>query len=203
VVQFSIARLCRSQDRIGAYPKTQKALIIGIRDSESLLRWGQPMRRKVLQDFANLFCQRIIDLPSGYDLASFAHYGSGTYMANILSGGCSIDGRRIPSLRVCDEYKEWLNVQLDKHGIQRDGIKEVSLQINVKVDTVNLKSSYGHQFADAHFSFDLQSEIRTDEKSYRGEMAGEKTWGFDLYYVRLYGSLPGSWPPVTDSSPRQ
>jgi hypothetical protein len=35
------------------------------------------MRRKVLQDFANVFCQRLIDLPEGYDLASFAHHGSG------------------------------------------------------------------------------------------------------------------------------
>jgi hypothetical protein len=159
------------------------------------------MRRKVLQDFANLFCQRIIDLPSGYDLASFAHYGSGTYSADILTGECSLDGRPIPSLRTCDDYKEWLNAQLDKHGIQRDGIKEVSLKIKMKVDNVNIKSSYGHQFADAHFSFDCHSEIRTDEKSYTGNMAGEKTWGFDWYYIRLFESLPSSWPPSPDNSP--
>jgi hypothetical protein len=61
------------EDGIGACRKSQKALVIGIRDSQSLLGRGQPMRRKVLQDFANLFCQRTIDLPSEYDLASFAH----------------------------------------------------------------------------------------------------------------------------------
>jgi len=54
------------------------------------------MRRKVLQDFANVFCQRIIDLPEGYDLASFAHYGSGKYSLNVLTladrlEGCEID----------------------------------------------------------------------------------------------------------------
>lgn len=159
------------------------------------------MRRKVLQDFANLFCQRIIDLPSGYDLASFAHYGSGTYSANILTGDCSLNGKRILSLRTCNDYREWLHVQLEKHGIQKEGIKVVSLQVNVKVDRVNIKSSYGHQFADAHFSFDCRSEIRTDEKSYRGSMAGEKTWGFDWYYIRLYGSLPSNWPPQPDKPP--
>lgn len=153
------------------------------------------MRRKILQDFANLFCQRLIDLPSGYDLASFAHYGSGTYTANILTGKCSVNDKPIPSLRTCGEYKEWLKAQLDKHGIQQYGVKEASLRIHMMVDKVNIKSSYGHQFADAHFSFDCQSEIRTDEKSYIGKMAGEKTWGFDLYYIRLYGSLPSSWPP--------
>jgi hypothetical protein len=44
------------------------------------------MRRKVIQDFVNVFCQRVIDLPEGYDLASFAHYGSGQYRLSILTG---------------------------------------------------------------------------------------------------------------------
>jgi len=68
----------------------------------------------------------MIDLPSGYDLASFAYHGSGTYRANILTGKCGLNGRPIPALRTCDDYKEWLNAQLDKHGIQGEGIKEVS-----------------------------------------------------------------------------
>lgn len=172
-----------------------------IRDFTVLLGAGQTMRRKVLQDFANLFCQRTIDLPSGYDLASFAHHGSGMYRANILTGECSLNGRPIPALRTCHDYKDWLNAQLDKHGIQQEGIKEVSLQVKMNVDKVNIESSYGHQSADAHFSFDCHSEIRTDEKSYTGNMAGEKTWGFDWYYIRLYGSLPTTWPPSPDNSP--
>jgi len=153
------------------------------------------MRRKILQDFANLFCQKIIDLPSGYDLASFAHHGSGLYSANILTGVCTLNGKPIPPLRTCDEYREWLSVQLSKHRINSEGIKSVGLQIELKVDKVNIKSSHGHQFADAHFSFDCRSQIATDEKSYKGKMAGEKTWGFDWYYIKLYGSLPSSWPP--------
>jgi len=181
---------CRSEQVV---IQTRSLYTIG--DSQSFVGRGQPLRRKVLQDFANLFCQRIIDLPSGYDLASFAHYGSGTYSANILTGECCLNGRPIPSLKTCDEYKVWMSAQLDKHGILRSGIKDVTLQIDVKVDKVNIRSSYGHQFADAHFSFTCHSEIRTDEKSYSGSFAGEKTWGFDWYYVRLYGSLPTRWPP--------
>jgi len=158
------------------------------------------MRRKVLQDFANLFCQKIIDLPSGYDLATFAHHGSGIYTANVLTGECIFNGSPILSLRTCRDYREWLNVQLDKHGIQKDGIKEVTLRIKVKLDEVNIKSSYGHQFASAHFSFDCQSEIKTDEKSYRGSMTGQKAWGFDFYYISLYGSLPISLPISSNTS---
>jgi hypothetical protein len=69
------------------------------------------MRRKVLQDFANVFCQRLIDLPEGYDLASFAHHGSGKYNLNVLTGECSHNEVPIPKLRTCDTYAEWLRTQ--------------------------------------------------------------------------------------------
>ncbi|SRR6266513_3962637 len=158
------------------------------------------MRRKVLQDFANLFCQQIIDLPSGYLLAAFAHHGSGTYKANILTGECTFNGKPIPALRTCEDYREWLTKQLEKHGIESSGIKEVLLRVVVKVDDVKVRSSYGHQFAEAHFAFDCRSEIRTDEKSYQGQMACEKDWGFDWYYMRLYGNLPSTWPPALNET---
>ena len=152
------------------------------------------MRRKVLQDFANLFCQRVIDLPEGYDLASFAHYGSGKFSLNVLTGECSHNGSPIPKLRACDVYDEWLRTQLEKHGIDRNAIQEAAMEIHVVVRDVNVRSSYGHRFADAQFSFDCLSKIQTDEKTYIGRMAGNKKWGFDWYYEKLYGKLPDIWP---------
>lgn len=152
------------------------------------------MRRKVIQDFANVFCQRVIDLPDGYDLASFAHYGSGKYIANILTGECSRNGSPIPRLRICCVYDEWLRTQLEKHGILHDEIQAATLEMNIVVRDVNLRSSFGHRFASAHFRFECQSEIRTDEKSYVGRMAGDKKWGFDWFYEKLYGALPDVWP---------
>ena len=135
------------------------------------------MRRKVLQDFANVFCQRLIDLPSGYDLASVARCGSGKYALSILTGQCSHNGVPIPKLNTCDVYDEWLNTQLAKHRIEKSHIQEASLEIDVVVQNVNLRISFGHRFASAHFFFDCHSEIRTDEKAYRGHMAGNKEWG--------------------------
>ena len=155
------------------------------------------MRRKVIQDFVNVFCQRVIDLPEGYDLASFAHYGSGKYRLSILTGKCSHNARPIPKLRACDMYREWLYTQLEKHGIEQDGIQEATLEIDVDVQKVNVRSSYGHRFADAHFYFDCRSEITTDEKTYAGHMAGDKRWGFDWFYEKLYGTLPEVWPTAT------
>ena len=156
------------------------------------------MRRKVIQDFANVFCQRVINLPDGYDVATFAHYGSGVYKANILTCDCTYQGIPIPKLNLCDIYQEWLHAQMDTHRIQPDGIQVAILGVKVLVEQVSLRNSYGHRFASAHFFFECQSEIRTDEKTYMGRMLGDKEWGFDYYYEQLYGPLPGVWPePIT------
>jgi hypothetical protein len=152
------------------------------------------MRRKVIQDFANVFCQRVIDLPDGHDLASFARYGSGKYNLSILTGECRLNGSAIPKLRMCDVYSEWLCTQLEKHGIEPDAIREAVLEIDVAMQEVNLRSSYSHRFASAHFFFDCHSRLSTDEKTYIGHMDGDKKWGFDWYYEKLYGKLPDVWP---------
>jgi hypothetical protein len=147
------------------------------------------MRRKVIQDFANVFCQRILQLPEGYDLASFVHYGSGKYALNIFNGECSFNRNPIPKLRTCDVFKEWLFAQLDKHSIPHDGIEAARLNIDVTVSEISVRQSYGHEYASAHFAFDCESEIRTNEKAYVSKLSGEHTWGFDWYYNQLYGSV--------------
>jgi hypothetical protein len=96
-------------------------------------------------------------------------------------------------------YAEWLSAQLEKHGVDPNGIQEAALEIDVAVQEVNLRSSYGHRFADAHFFFDCHSRISTDEKTYVGHMIGDKKWGFDWYYEKLYGTLPDVWPDPINS----
>jgi len=145
------------------------------------------MRRKVLQDFANLFPQWFIDLTSGYDVAAFVHYGSGSYQLDILTGQCTRDGIAIPSLATCRQYREWLEQHLKKHNVP-PGLAHVRLSINVVVSEIQVKKSYGHVLASAHFDFDCHSEIATAEKTYCGHMRGAKTWGFDWPDEKLYGS---------------
>ncbi|MCW5959803.1 MAG: hypothetical protein KIS76_06535 [Pyrinomonadaceae bacterium] len=147
------------------------------------------MRRKVIQDFANVFCQRILLLPEAYDLASFVHYGSGTYELDILSGECRFNGNPIPKLRTCDSFKDWLLAQLEKHHILREAIEAANLKIDVEFSLIDAGQSYGHEFASAHFSFSCRSELRTDEKIYTSSATGEKTWEIGYYYNLLYGSV--------------
>jgi hypothetical protein len=147
------------------------------------------MRRKVIQDFANVFCQHVLQVPNGYDLASFVYYGSGKYELNILTGESYRNGELIPKLGTCDDYKKWLQVQLDKHRIPRENILVANLEINVAISQIKARKSYGHEFVSALFSFDCSSEIRTDEAAYLSNASGEKTWGFDWMYNKLYGSV--------------
>lgn len=100
------------------------------------------MRRKVLQDFANVFCQRFIDLPSGYDLATFVHLGSGFYQLDILNGHCMRDGVSISSLMTCQEYRDWLQMQLAKRNIPLEAL-QVSMRIEVLISDVKVKTSSG------------------------------------------------------------
>jgi hypothetical protein len=134
------------------------------------------MQRKILQDFANVLCQRFIDLPNGDDLAAFAHLGSGSYELDILNGNCKRDGLEIPPLKMCAEYREWLLEQQKKRGVP-PGILRVNMRIIASILDKTTHSSYGHVFPSAHFDFACHSEIQTDEKTYLGNKHGSKTWG--------------------------
>src|SRR2546423_1721187 len=124
------------------------------------------MRRKVLQDFANTVSQRFLDLPEGYDLAAFAHYGSGLYHADLLSGACTRNEYPIPSLHLCGVYKEWLIQQCLSHRVALVEIRSIDVEIAVAVRGATTRDSYGHRFATAHFDLNCICQIKTDEKTY-------------------------------------
>ena len=56
---------------------------------------------------------------------------------------------------------------MEKNGIDLNMIQEAAIEIDVDVQEVNLRSSYGHRFADAHFSFDCVQQNRNRRKDLR------------------------------------
>jgi hypothetical protein len=158
------------------------------------------MRRKVIQEYVNYFCQKVLDLPEGYDIAAFAHHGPGIYRADILTGDCSCNGNPIPELRLCDEYRRWLKKQTEKHRINLVNLRAVIVEVEVGLDELNTHSPYGRKRASGHFFFKCRSEIKTAEKVYVGQMQGDKVWGLDWYYEDLYGCLPDIWPPIESTA---
>jgi hypothetical protein len=145
------------------------------------------MRRKILQDFANVFCQRYVDLPG--DLALLAYLRTGVITLNIITGKCSYEGLRIPSLQTCKENRSWLINRAEKHHISVDELKSVSMVIRFRAKDLVYKKSFGQVHRDAYFQLRCCSEIQTDEKSYRGQYEGEKRWGYD----NEYHGLPEGW----------
>jgi hypothetical protein len=136
------------------------------------------LRRKILQDFANVFCQQFVDLGSGHDVATFVDLGSGKYVLDILSGECSRNGVPIAELKICSHYRTWLSEQVAKHNVP-PGLLRVGLTVDIVVANVTVSSSYGHRFGAADFTFNCRSELRTDEKVYVGELSGSRRWGFE------------------------
>ena len=143
------------------------------------------MRRKVLQDFANTVSQRLLDLPEGFDLATFAHYGSGLYRANLVGGACTCNDRPIPSLHLCEVYRAWLTQQCVAHRVEFASLKSIEVEIAVEVSGATIRDSYGHRFASARFDVKCSCRITTDEKAYVGNSSGQREWGFDWYYEKL------------------
>ena len=132
----------------------------------------------MLQDFANTICQNYIDLNGGSDAAAFACYGSGTALMDLLSGNCTFNGKPIPTLEGCTVAKDWLNQRFVAHNIAVHEVALAQMSVRVVVSNLKFKRSYGHAFYSGSFNFHCQSEIRTDEKSYSGQMSGDKAWGF-------------------------
>jgi hypothetical protein len=106
------------------------------------------LRRKILQDFANTFCQQFLDLGSGHDVATLVRLGSGSYSLDLLSGACTRDGTPIPELKVCREYRGWLQEQMMKHRVPA-GVVQASFVVDVTVRRSAVKESFGHHSGSA------------------------------------------------------
>jgi hypothetical protein len=145
------------------------------------------MRRKVLQDFANVFPQKFIDLPS--DLALLAYLRTGVIKIDIITGKCSYEGMRIPTLQTCRENKSWLMNQAEKHHISVDKLKNVSMIIEFRVTDFFFEKSFGQEKRHAYFRCKCCGEIQTDKKNYRSEHFGAKRRGYD----NDYHGLPKGW----------
>ncbi|MBI1764161.1 MAG: hypothetical protein HYR56_22275 [Acidobacteria bacterium] len=144
------------------------------------------MRRKVIQDFANTFCQKFLDLPNGYDVARFAKYEKGTVILNIITGACLLNGVSVPTFSTCDDYRLWLQKQLETHHISENAIMAAKLTVQFLVSDIKIEMSFGHIFRSADFEFHCASEIQTDEKAYVSQMSHRQKWAYGYYWDKLH-----------------
>ena len=146
------------------------------------------MRRKVLQHFANTPPQRLLDLPSGFDIARFARLTDGRLEVDFLSGECRHNGNLVDPFDLCAEHRAWLDREARRHHIHLEELVRVEMTVDFVVSGAEVKESYGHVFRSALFCFDCRSEIHTSEMVYASHQKGQKEWGYDFYWEKLYGA---------------
>jgi hypothetical protein len=146
------------------------------------------MRRKILQHFANTPPQRLLDLPSGFDLARFARLVSGTLDIDFLTGECRYNGILITPFDMCGEHRAWIDRESEHHHISKEKLSRIAMSVDFVVSDDEMKHLVGNGFRSAFFNFDCRSEIKTDEKTYASHQRGQKRWGYDYYWEKLYGA---------------
>ena len=150
------------------------------------------MRRKVIQHFANMLPQRFLDLPEGFDLAILAKEKNGTAVFDFLQATASIDGVSQPEMRTSANYRAWLLVEAERHGIPAAELLHASMNVAFDVTGIEVKESFGHIFHSATFSFECASELRTAARSYGCRSSGSKAWSYGYYWEQLFSAGRGA-----------
>ena len=74
------------------------------------------MARKVFQDFANVLCQKFVDLPTNMDLVNLLILGGGTLVLDITGRKATINRGPVEPLPYAEWARTWLAEQMEKHN---------------------------------------------------------------------------------------
>ncbi|AEG00645.1 hypothetical protein [Methylomonas methanica] len=145
------------------------------------------MKRKVLQDFANVCCQRFLTSLSNSDRINFVIFGSGQVTMDFLSLRCDHELTPLSPLGYCVSFREWLEENCRKHSIIFEELKEVRLAVRMDVKIERLDRPACPGWLITNIAFECESRIATDEKEYFGQMSDTKKMGLgQILYNRYY-----------------
>jgi hypothetical protein len=130
----------------------------------------EKMRRKALQDLANVFCQMFVGWRMGNDVSLLIGAGSCSITIDVLAGTAFID-KKPARLYIAEELSAWFMSRLQELNIPSVGIVSANLHVN---QTLRLEETKSKKVA--HFGFRCQSKIETDERSYQGCLAESHSW---------------------------
>ena len=129
------------------------------------------MRRKVLQDHANTFCQMLVGWRMGDDLDALAELPDGILSVNVLTGQAVHSVTGALHLGIAGELKAWFGNRLETCGIPTAEIRaaEVSATIGTERIPTNHKKIVS-------FDFSVKSRIETSDAEYSGELQEMHHW---------------------------
>ena len=111
------------------------------------------MRRKVLQDLVNVFCQMFVGWRMQEDLSRLIELGDTQITINILDGSAFLQENIPVQLYIAKEINAWFLNRLTEVNIPASGIVSATLSIDQKVRLEETKTKRV-----AHFNFDCESE---------------------------------------------
>ncbi len=128
------------------------------------------MKRKVIQDFANVCNQMFLTSHNNSDRINFVIFGSGIITMDFLSQRCTHNRLTICPLFYCISYRKWLGDQCAKHGIDFSILEavELSVTLEVKISRIVDRSM---TWMTTFMEFDCSSRIVAYKKEYTSKMS--------------------------------
>lgn len=145
------------------------------------------MRRKVLQDFAHVCCQKFLTSLSNSDRINFVIFGSGRVSIDFLALRCTHERMPISPLGYCVSFRDWLSENCQKHDIRFEDLTEVRLEVQMDVQTERRERPAFAGWLTTKITFDCDSRVATAEKVYVSKMSETQKMGLgqilhDHYY---------------------
>ncbi len=145
------------------------------------------MKRKVLQDFAHVCCQRFLTSLSNSDRINFVIFGSGRVSIDFLSQRCTHERLAISPLGYCLSFRDWLSESCQRHHIKLSELTEVKLDVQMIVQVERKERPSFSGWLTTTINFECSSRIVTDEKIYAAKVWEVQTRGLgqilhDHYY---------------------
>ena len=124
------------------------------------------MRKKDLQDHANVFCQMVVGWRMvGNDVPTLIRLGRGPLTIDILTGAAEHAGTPVKNLYIAAELQAWFAAQLMEQRIPPDTIEAATLHVDFDATTAPRRRH--DRFV---LTFDCRSSIQTTDRTYVGTL---------------------------------
>jgi hypothetical protein len=129
--------------------------------------------RKIFQDFAHVFCQRFIEVPSPLDLVNLYILDVGRLDFDILAARARFNDYPVDPFPCMCKARLWLEERLVSENIPRSELIGATLKVTFRttVDRSRLP------FPSAKFNLACESQIVSPDRSYAASIEAEKAWG--------------------------
>jgi hypothetical protein len=130
--------------------------------------------RKVFQDFANVLCQRFVEVPSNRDLVNLVLFGGGTLVLDLMNRRAACNRYPIEPLPYSEDARRWLFTQMAKHEIPNEELSGASLTVEYAVEFIRQPNI--PIIPTAKFDFVCTAAIASSNRVYTSVLKAQKSW---------------------------